>query len=407
MFNFNGIPRTIWTLGLVSLLMDVSSEMVHGLLPVFLISVLHASYTSIGLIEGAGEAFSLVFKVISGPLSDWIGKRKPLVLLGYSMGALSKPLFAIATSPFMVLGARLFDRTGKGIRGAPRDALIADIAPQELRGAAYGLRQSLDTVGAFLGPLLAIFLMSASNGDYRFVFWMAVIPGLLSVVLIIFGVHDVQEQKSLNEKKLQLSILRTFSGSFWFVSAIGAILQMARFSEAFLILRAQDLGLRLALAPLILVAMNVVYSFIAYPMGRLSDRMPREWLLLIGFIVLAVSDLALAFATHLAMVFVGVILWGIHLGLTQGILAALVADTCPKEYRGTAYGFFNLLSAIALLIASTFAGYLWDLGGPRLTFTVSAGIVFVGMICFLLFRGYWSSRKHSDNKESNNTTSEN
>lgn len=391
MFKFEGIPRTIWTLGFVSLLMDVSSETVHGLLPVFLISVLHASYTNLGIIEGAGEALSLIFKVISGPLSDWYGKRKPLVLLGYSMGALSKPLFAIATSPSMVLGARLFDRTGKGIRGAPRDALIADVTPEALRGAAYGLRQSLDTVGAFLGPLLAIFLMSISDGNYRFVFWIAVIPGLLSVLLIIFGVKDVPDQKP-TDKRFNLAILSKFSSSFWFVAVIGAIFQLARFSEAFLILRAQNSGLSMALSPLVLVAMNIVYAISAYPMGRFSDLVPREWFLLIGFFVLSIADIFLAVADNLLMVFAGIILWGIHLGLTQGILAALVADTCPKDYRGTAYGFFNLLSALALLLASIFAGYLWDRGGPRLTFTASALIVSVGLISFIFFRRYWSSK---------------
>ncbi len=379
LFNKN-MPKTIWALGFVSLLMDTSSEMVHGLLPVFLISVLGASYTMVGLIEGVGEASSLIIKVFSGPLSDWWGKRKPLVLLGYSMGAISKPLFAIAPTPLLVLGARIFDRTGKGIRGAPRDALVADTAPPELRGEAFGLRQSLDTVGAFLGPLLAILLMSLTNGNYRLIFWLAVIPGVLSVIVLIFGVKEPEEKQAQNQKRLSWSSVREFKFVFWIVVIAGAIFQLARFSEAFLILRAQNLGLSLSLAPVILVAMNIVYSVSAYPIGWLSDRIRREWLLLAGILVLIVSDLILGFGNSLTHVFAGVILWGLHMGLTQGILAALVADTSPQALRGTAYGIFNLFSALALLLASGIAGVLWDRFGPQTTFLTSAIFALSGMI---------------------------
>lgn len=379
LFNKN-MPKTIWALGFVSLLMDTSSEIVHGLLPVFLISVLGASYSMVGLIEGVGEASSLIIKVFSGPLSDWWGKRKPLVLLGYSMGAISKPLFAIAPTPLLVLGARLFDRTGKGIRGAPRDALVADTAPAELRGEAFGLRQSLDTVGAFLGPLLAILLMSLTNGNYRLIFWIAVVPGILSVIVLIFGVKEPEEKHSQEQKRLSWNSVREFRFVFWIVVIAGAIFQLARFSEAFLILRAQNLGLSLSLAPAILVAMNIVYSISAYPIGWLSDRIRREWLLLAGILVLILSDLILGFGNNLTHVFAGVILWGLHMGLTQGILAALVADTSPQPLRGTAYGLFNLFSAIALLLASGIAGVLWDKFGPQTTFITSAGFAFSGMI---------------------------
>lgn len=374
------MPKTIWALGFVSLLMDTSSEIVHGLLPVFLISMLGTSYSMVGLIEGVGEASALVVKVFSGPLSDWWGKRKPLVILGYSMGAISKPLFALAPTSLLVFGARVFDRTGKGIRGAPRDALVADTAPPELRGEAFGLRQSLDTVGAFLGPLFAILLMSLTNGNYRLIFWLATIPGVLSVVVLIFGVKESEIKQTQEKKRLSWGSIREFRFVFWIVVIAGAIFQLARFSEAFLILRAQNQGLSLSLVPAILVAMNVVYSLSAYPIGWLSDRLRREWLLLSGIIVLILSDLVLGFGTNLTHVFVGVLLWGLHLGLTQGVLAALVADTSPQSLRGTAYGLFNLFSALALLLASGIAGILWDKFGPQATFATSAAFAFTGVI---------------------------
>ncbi len=375
--NFSKMPRTVWALGLVSLLMDTSSEIVHGLLPVFLISVLGTNYSVVGFIEGIGEACAMILKVFSGSFSDRWGKRKPLILLGYSMGALSKPLFAMASTPTLILGARLFDRTGKGIRGAPRDALLADSAPPELRGEAFGLRQSLDTVGAFLGPILAILLMSVTHGNYRLIFWIALIPGILSVAVLHFGVQerDVKQpdvKQPIELKRLSWNVFREFPSLFWLVAFVGAIFQLARFSEAFLILRAKDLGLSLAMAPAVLVAMNIIYSLSAYPMGWISDRIPRERLVLVGFIVLIFADFVLGFSTHLSFVFAGVLLWGLHLGLTQGVLAALVADTSPTHLRGTAYGLFNLVSAVALLLASGIAGILWDQFGAKITFLTSA-----------------------------------
>ena len=382
------MPSTVWALGFVSLLMDTSSEIIHGLLPVFLVSVLGANYSMVGLIEGIGEASALIFKVFSGPLSDWWGKRKPLVLLGYSMGALSKPLFAIAPTPMLVLGARLFDRTGKGIRGAPRDALVADAAPPDIRGEAFGLRQSLDTVGAFLGPLLAILLMSVTEGNYRLVFWLAVVPGLLSVAVLLFGVKEPEAKQTNDQKRLSWSAIKEFPSIFWVVVTAGALFQLARFSEAFLILRAKDLGLSLALAPAVLLAMNIVYALSAYPIGWLSDRIRREWIVLSGFVVLIFADLALGFGSSLSHVFLGVLLWGLHMGLTQGILAALVADTSPSYYRGTAYGLFNMLSAAALLLASGIAGVLWDQFGPRQTFMASAGFSIAGLVVLGIVYGF-------------------
>lgn len=387
------MPREIWALGFVSLLMDVSSETIHSILPIFLFTVLGASATSIGLLEGLAEAAALVFKVVSGPLSDWMKRRRPLVILGYGMGALSKPLFAIATSIPMVFGARIFDRMGKGIRGAPRDALIADIAPSAIRGSAFGLRQSLDTVGAFVGPLLAMMLLSLTSNDYRTIFWIATVPGVLAVMILYFGVHERgQKAQDLGVSRFKFSEIKQFSHSFWFVAIIGAVFQLARFSEAFLILRGNDLGLGREFSPVVLIVMNVVYALTSYPVGRLSDSIKREWFLIGGFLVLILSDLLLAYSQNVYVALIGVGFWGLQLGLTQGTLSALVADTCPPGYKGTAYGVFNLFSAIALLLASTVAGTLWDQFGPEITFLAGAMIASISLVLFLITKSIWSSK---------------
>ncbi len=363
------IPRAIWALGFVSLLMDVSSELIHSLLPVFMFTALGISAFSIGLIEGAAEATALIVKVFSGMLSDWWGKRKPLALLGYGLGALSKPLFALAGGAGLVVAARLIDRVGKGIRGAARDALVADIVAPEIRGAAFGLRQSLDTVGAFLGPLLAMGLMLLWANDFRAVFWVAVIPAVLSVALLLFGVQE-PERKALGPRvnPIRRENLRRLPGAYWWVVAIGAMFTLARFSEAFLVLRAAEGGLPLALTPLVLIAMNLVYAASAYPLGRLADSMSHAGLLAVGLLVLIAADAALAWDGHWSAVWLGVLLWGLHMGMTQGLLAAMIADTAPADLRGTAFGFFNLASGISMLFASALAGLLWDSLGAAYTF---------------------------------------
>lgn len=377
------LPAGIWALGFVSLFMDVSSEIVHGLLPVFLVTVLGASVSTVGILEGIAEGTALTLKVFSGPLSDMMRRRKPLVLLGYTMGALSKPLFALAHSVPVVYGARIFDRMGKGIRGAPRDALIADLVPEAIRGRAYGLRQSLDTVGAFLGPLLAIGLMRMTGDDFRAVFWIAAAPGVLAVAILFFGVREREDTaEEAPRRGIRLEDLSRFDKAFWLVVSAGAIFQLSRFSEAFLILRARDLGLSLELAPAVLIALNIVYSLAAFPIGALSDKLGRGVFLVMGLLVLAAADLTLALVHGLAGVFVGIALWGLHMGLTQGILSAMVADTCEKELRGTAFGLFNLFSAIALVLASTVAGFAWDLAGASATFLLGAGIAFVSVFAF-------------------------
>ncbi len=367
------IPPAIWVLGVVSLLMDVSSELIHSLLPVFLVTTLGASATMVGLIEGAAEATALVVKVFSGAISDYWGKRKPLAVLGYGLGAVSKPLFALATTSGLVLGARLIDRVGKGIRGAPRDALVADIAPPEVRGAAFGLRQSLDTVGAFLGPLLAIGLMLLWANDFRAVFWMAIIPALLSVALLAFGVREPDKPRAERRTNpISRRNLARLSPAYWGVVTVGAIFTLARFSEAFLVLRALDGGLPVAWTPLVLIAMNVVYALGAYPFGKLADSVPHVRLLALGLVLLIAADLALAMGNHGGWLWVGIVLWGLHMAMTQGLLATMMADTAPVDLRGTAYGFFNLVGGCALLLASVFAGLLWDRFGAAHTFVAGA-----------------------------------
>ena len=367
------IPKGVWALGFVSLLMDISSEMVHSLLPMFMVTKLGASAFTVGLIEGAAESTALMVKVFSGALSDYLGKRKGLAVFGYALGALTKPLFAVGSSVGMVVTARLVDRIGKGIRGAPRDALVADIAPPDMRGAAFGLRQSLDTVGAFLGPLIAVGLMLLWANDFRAVFWVAVIPGLMAVALLLVGVKEPArhvDAKRINPISRQN--LRRLSAPYWWVVAIGAIFTLARFSEAFLVLRAQQIGMAMALVPLVMVAMNIVYALSAFPFGQLSDRISHTKLLVLGLVVLIAADLVLASSSHWGVLLLGVALWGIHMGITQGLLATMVADTAPAELRGTAYGIFNLMSGVAMLVASGLAGLLWDQLGAAFTFYAGA-----------------------------------
>lgn len=368
------IPAGVWVLGFVSMLMDISSEMIHSLLPLFMVTALGASALSVGLVEGLAEATALIVKVFSGTLSDYLGKRKGLAVFGYALGALSKPLFALAPGMGMVLSARLLDRMGKGIRGAPRDALVADITPPQLRGAAFGLRQSLDTVGAFLGPLLAVGLMLLWADDFRAVFWLAVIPGLMAVMLLFLGLREPEPEKAERRSNpIRRENLKRLGASYWWVVGIGAVFTLARFSEAFLVLRAQQGGIPLALVPLVMVAMNVIYALSAYPFGRLSDKMNHRTLLTLGLIVLILADLVLASSSHWGVVLAGVALWGLHMGITQGLLAAMVAHAAPADLRGTAYGFFNLVSGIAMLLASALAGLLWDRLGASFTFFAGAG----------------------------------
>lgn len=373
--SYSGVPRTVWALGAVSLFMDISSEMIHALLPLFLTVGLGASVVVVGLIEGIGEATAAVAKVFSGYLSDRLGRRKPMILTGYALSALSKPFFPMAAAPAMVLTARFADRVGKGLRGAPRDALIADVTPETIRGRAYGVRQALDTAGAFIGPLLAILLMALFADNMRTVFWFAVIPAAFAVVCVVVGVEDraAPEGDAKARSPIRLADIRRLSGAFWSVAALGVVFTLARFSEAFLVLKASDEGLPLALSPLVLVAMNLVYSLGAYPAGAWSDQTRPKTVLLWGLAALAAADLILAFASDAVSVFGGITLWGVHLALTQGLMAKLVAQRAPEGLRGSAFGLFNLVTGAAMLAASVIAGLLWNHAGAAATFLGGAG----------------------------------
>lgn len=365
--------------------MDISSEMIHALLPLFMVGSMGMSVALVGLLEGLAEATALVLKVFSGVISDWFGRRKPLALLGYGLGAASKPLFTLATGPLWVVTARLLDRVGKGIRGAPRDALVADLAPPDRQGEAYGLRQSLDTVGAFLGPLLAVGLMLLWAGDIRAVFAVAIVPAVLGVAMLALAVREpVRNQQAPRRNPIARDQLKRLPRAYWWVVAVGAVFTLARFSEAFLVLRAADLGVGATWVPLVLVMMNVVYALGAYPAGKLADRSSHRGLLLWGLAALVAADGVLASAAHWGALLAGVALWGVHMALTQGLLAAMVAQAAPGDLRGTAFGLFNLASGVAMLLASVIAGLLWQHQGPAWTFGVGGvlGLLAIGVLAW-------------------------
>lgn len=379
---FRALPKGIWALGFVSLFMDISSELIHSLLPVFMATVLGVSMTTIGIIEGVSEATAAVTKIFSGVISDYLGKRKFLAVIGYGLAAITKPIFPLATTINWVFGARLLDRLGKGIRGAPRDALVAEIAPPELRGAAYGLRQSLDSVGAFVGPLIALAFMVWFTNDIRAVLWVAVVPAFIAVALLVFGVREPEctEGKPGVRNPLAFANAKRLTLRYWLIVLLGAVFTLARFSEAFLLLRAQEVGLAIAYVPLVLIVMNVVYTATAYPAGVASDRLNQRKMFVLGLIMLIAADLVLAAAGSPLAALIGAALWGAHMGLTQGLFGKLVADNAPAELRGTAFGIFNLVGGGALLAASVLAGALWSAFGAPATFLT--GAVFAALAAF-------------------------
>lgn len=389
------LPRGVWALGLVSLFMDLSSEMIHALLPLYLVTVLGASMVEVGVIEGIAEATAMVVKVFSGALSDWLSKRQLLAAIGYGLAAFTKPVFPLAASLSWIVAARFVDRIGKGIRGAPRDALIADITPPGLRGAAFGLRQALDTVGAFLGPLAAIALMWLTGDHFKLVFWIAVVPALVSFALIAFVVKEPARVAKPGKFTEQLRMMdyRRMPMMFWVAVAVAGVLTLARFSEAFLVLKAQNVGIPVAFVPVVMVVMSAVYALAAYPAGALSDTLGRRGVLIAGTATLIVADIVLALSSGAVWLLIGVALWGLHMGLTQGLLSAMVADTAPAELRGTGFGLFNLAAGIALLLASVGAGALWDAYGPAATFAAGAGITAVGLIALLALPGGLETRQ--------------
>jgi MFS family permease len=385
---FRALPVGIWALGFVSMFMDISSELIHSLLPVFMATVLGASMTTIGLVEGVAEATAAITKVFSGVISDYFGKRKLLAGLGYGLAAITKPIFPLANTIGWVFAARFIDRIGKGIRGAPRDALVADIAPRKVRGAAYGLRQSLDSVGALIGPLAALAFMVLLANDIRAVLWVSVVPAFIAVGLLVFGVHDPKraEVNSSVRSPVTFTDATRLPFRYWLIVLLGSVFTLARFSEAFLVLRAQDVGLTLGYVPLVLIVMNFFYTATAYPAGVAADQLSQRTLLIVGLAMLVAADLVLAAAASPFLAFVGAALWGMHMGLTQGLFAKLVADTAPAELRGTAFGVFNLVSGGALLLASVLAGALWTAFGAPATFLTGAAFAMLAVLGLLSYR---------------------
>jgi MFS family permease len=383
------IPAGVWALGFVSMLMDISSEMIHALLPVYMVAVLGTSALAVGLIEGIAEATASIVRIFSGALSDRLGKRKLLAVFGYGLAAVTRPIFPLAASLDWLVAARFIDRFGKGIRGAPRDALVADITPPHLRGAGFGLRQSLDTIGAFTGPLLAIGLMWLTADHFQTVLWVAAIPAFLSVGLLLVAVKEPKRPEGLRRVRMPLrrSELARLGTAYWWVVAVAAVFTLARFSEAFLVLRAQSIGLPLMMVPAVLVAMNIAYSLSAYPAGILSDRTDRITMLILGLALLTAADIVLAATSGLVGLIAGVLLWGLHMGFTQGLFAALVADTAPAELRGKAFGMFNLITGSALLLASVIAGALWDMTGPAGTFLAGGTFAVLTLVGLMAVRG--------------------
>ena len=386
------LPGAVWALGLTSLFMDISSEIIHSILPTFLVIGLGTSAVYLGVIEGVAEATACIVKVFSGVLSDSMGKRKPLALLGYGMAALTKPLFPLASSAGTIFLARFVDRIGKGIRGAPRDALVADVTPPEQRGAAFGLRQSLDTVGAFAGPVLAMLLALAFAGELRTVLWIAVIPAFISVAVLWIGVREPSTAPQAKGKGVSLNV-RAMPLSFWIVCTVASVFMLSRFSEAFLVLVGTRAGLTPALTPLALVAMNLAYLLSAYPVGKLSDRMEKPQLLVFGCAILAIANCTLAFATTPVLLIVGSLLWGLHMGFTEGVFAAMVANSAPKDLRGSAFGIFNLLRGLVLLVASVAAGVLWEEVGPQATFGFGSALAVATVVALWLARPFWARAK--------------
>lgn len=385
--TFRGLPVGIWALGFVSMFMDISSELIHSLLPIFMATVLGTSMATIGLIEGIAEATASITKVFSGAISDYFGKRKWLAGLGYGLAAFTKPIFPLANTIGWVFVARFIDRIGKGIRGAPRDALVADIAPPERRGAAYGLRQSMDSLGAFIGPLAAVALMVWLANDIRAVLWIAVGPAFIAVALLAWGVKEPDRPEGTDRKfSLTLTDAKRLPYRYWLTVILGAVFTLARFSEAFLVLRAQDVGLKIGYVPLVLVVMNIAYTATAYPAGVVADHINQRILLIMGLGMLAIADLVLAIAATPLLAFIGVALWGVHMGLTQGLFSKIVADNAPSELRGTAFGIFSLISGVSLLMSSVVAGVLWSNFGAPATFLVGGFFTILSLIGLLAYR---------------------
>jgi MFS family permease len=368
------LPRNVWILGFVSLLMDLSSEIYHSLLPAFVTMTLGLPATALGAIDGIAESTANFAKLASGRLSDRSLKRKPWIVAGYGLAALSKPLFPLATNAVTLMAARFADRIGKGIRGSPRDAMVADETPPEIRGRAFGLRQALDTVGALIAPLVAVGLMALFADRIRLVYWIAILPAACSFLLAWLALREPKQLNAPIKTSPFFSGFRELTKPTKRLLAVGFLFTLARFSEAFLILKGLEIGLSETLSPLTLALFNLAYVILAYPAGSLSDRMSPKTILLAGMAALVAGNLVLAKTDTLPWLVAGVTLWGAHMALTQGIFSRMIADSAPDHLRATSFGAFWFVSGIGGLLASLGAGLLWDREGSSATFLTSAGV---------------------------------
>lgn len=378
------IHPNVWILGLVSLFTDFGTKAIQSVLPLFLLSVLGANLTTIGLIEGIAESTASTLKLFSGVLSDYWGRRKELAILGYGLSAAIIPVFALANSPFWILVARFGDRLGKGIRVAPRNALVADVTPTEQRGAAYGLRQTLDTIGAFSGPLAATLILLISGQNFRLVFWVALIPGIISVALLVKGIRETPSSQGKRGQPIQWSFCQQLGRNYWALLGVAALFNLGNFSDAFLLLKAQEIGIAAAWIPLSMIVMNFSYMLSAYPLGLLSDRIGRKQLLVAGFWLFALVYLGFAWVEQPWQIWGLFAFYGVYLGMSQGILLALVADLTPGELRGTGFGIINLVIGIILLPASLLAGFLWQTVNPQAPFILGSLLAIAASVLLLL-----------------------
>lgn len=380
------LSPNVAALGYVSMLTAMSSAMIYSLLPVFMVRVLNISIVSVGMIEGTAEAGTSLIKIVSGVASDWLRRRKPLVVFGYTLSAVIKTIFPLAGTASAVLVARVIDRLGKGIRDAPRDAFLADLTVSEIRGEGFGLRLALAIFGFVVGPLIAIGVMKLSDDNFRLVFWIALIPAYLSIVVLVIAVKELPFNPDEINRRLptRLGDITTLPTTFWWVIAIASLLALARFSQAFLVLKAYNVGIDAAFVPIVLVVMHLVFSVAAYPFGVLADHLNRRLQLGIGTVILVGADMVLANADNVWLTALGAALWGLQLGVTQGLLGATIADISPDQMRGTAFGIYDVAVGVWTFVASAGAGILWIIGGPFMAFGCSACVATAAAIMLLL-----------------------
>jgi MFS family permease len=365
----------------VSLLTDLSSDMIFPLLPAFLVGVLGASATGLGLIEGIAEGTAAFLKLGSGWISDRIRRRKELVVLGYGLSGLVKPLMALAMAPWHVLAIRFADRTGKGVRSAPRDSLLAAASDPETRGRAFGMHRAMDTIGAILGPLVALGVLALAPGGYRLLFGLAAIPAVLSLVVLVGFVKD---RRPTDEERTDKPVLSATGGRlerrYLKLLVVVLIFTLGNSSDAFLLLKAERTGVAVLFLPLLWLCFNVVYSGTSWIAGDWSDRVGRRLIVTGGFLVYAIVYVGFALASASWQIWLLFLLYGAYYGLTDGVLRATVADVVTAEKRGAAYGLYYALSGGALLIASLLAGWLWDQAGPSAPFMLGAGLAVVAAV---------------------------